>query len=116
MKIKTSELIGPQLDWAVCVAEGDILAAKCLQHLAHSRYMPKVSPSTDWAQGGPIIKRQQMTVSVALGLADSWRAWMWVAGGLKVRESVGPTPLIAAMRCFCRTYFGDEVDIPEALV
>ena len=28
----------------------------------------------------------------------------------------GPTPLIAAMRCYCCAKLGDEVDIPDELV
>ena len=30
-------------------------------------------------------------------------------------ESFGPTPLIAAMRCYVTSKLGDEVEIPEAL-
>ena len=28
----------------------------------------------------------------------------------------GPTPLIAAMRCYCSFKLGDEVDVPEELM
>jgi hypothetical protein len=28
---------------------------------------------------------------------------------------VGPTPLVAAMRCYCASKLGDEVDVPEEL-
>lgn len=47
MKIKTSELIGPVLDWAVSVAEMD----------TEDGLLPPAY-STDWSQGGPIIERE----------------------------------------------------------
>ena len=55
--MKTSELQGVALDWAVTKCEG---------------YDHEVTPgsvwgkwgwATDWAQGGPIIEREEMTVS-----------------------------------------------------
>ena len=58
MKIKTSELIGAQLDWAVAKCESKVLGEDifCLK------------------------------------------------------------PIIAAMRCFCASKLGDEVEIPEELL
>ncbi len=35
------------------------------------------------------------------------------AGG---KWGMGPTPLIAAMRCYVASKLGDEVDIPEELL
>jgi len=32
------------------------------------------------------------------------------------RFNFGPTPLIAAMRCFVASKLGDEVDVPEELL
>jgi hypothetical protein len=43
-----------------------------------------------------------------------WRAWIEV--GEKAHKVVyGPTPLIAAMRCFVSSRLGDEVEIPKEL-
>ena len=72
--------------------------------------------STDWAQGGPIIEREGM----ALNMEDTheWRAAMWwddedSKGDILM---VGPTPLIAAMRCYVTSKLGDEVEIPLTLL
>ncbi len=50
------------------------------------------APSTDWAQGGPLIEREKITLSDCEG--------GWAAGYAGTLNSFGPTPLIAAMRCF----------------
>jgi hypothetical protein len=31
-------------------------------------------------------------------------------------KSYGPTPLVAAMRCYVASQLGDEVDVPDELV
>ena len=101
MKIKTSELIGSTLDWAV---------AKCEDVYC---FDGSYTPSTDWAQGGPLIEREGISVDRA-GLA--WTADLSdsVGGYIEHTES-GPTPLIAAMRCYVASKLGDEVEIPENL-
>ncbi len=64
-------------------------------------------PSSDWGLGGPIIEREHIGVA--------WRVSCWVAenvtlsSGPKRAFADGPTPLIAAMRCFVASKFGDEV-------
>jgi hypothetical protein len=72
-------------------------------------------PSIEWAQGGPIIEREGM----ALNMEDTheWQAAMWwddedSKGDILM---VGPTPLIAAMRCYVASKLGDTVDIPQEL-
>lgn len=98
--MKTSELTGAALDWAV---------AKCLHgNLFMEPY------STNWAQGGPIIEREGMHVDcLRQGESPVWEAWPY-AGGTKFIQQ-GETPLIAAMRCYVASKLGDEVEIPEGL-
>jgi len=72
MKIKTSELTGAALDWAVakCEDETDVLFAyrqygKLLVrqagcHETHDSEWP-YEPSTDWSQGGPILTRERIS-------------------------------------------------------
>ena len=68
-------------------------------------------PSTDWAQGGPIIEREiDMLVKQDSGL------WLASVPDPKMPFVLGPTPLIAAMRCFCASKLGDEVEIPDELL
>ena len=107
MEIKTSELTRAALDWAVskCVGnwdweQGDLDAGE---------YGPGFKPATDWAHGGPIIEREGIDVLYEHDLR-------WIAVPQKGIESYGPTPLIAAMRCYVASKLGDTVDIPEELV
>jgi hypothetical protein len=114
MKIKTNQLTGDALDWAV---------AKCAElpfpfaYDDYGREYP-VSPSTLWIQGGPIIEREEISISreCASGRIE-WAAWT----PAPIRDDAeafgyGPTPLIAAMRCYVASRFGDEVDVPDELV
>ena len=93
--MKTSELTGKALNWAVAECE-DVYC-----------FDGSYTPSTNWAQGGPIIEREGIALYLYGG--SEWNAHV---GG---RESVGPTPLIAAMRCYVASKLGDEVEIPEEL-
>ena len=80
------------------------------------------SPSTDWAQGGPLIERERVKVFPNVG--GTWSAQIRhteshplvshpVLAGWT--NSPGPTPLIAAMRCLVASRLGDEVEIPDEL-
>jgi hypothetical protein len=103
MKIKTSELTGAALDWAVAKCEG--LCEGDFAWYYDRRNTFKYS--TDWEQGGPIIERELLLLR-PYGL--SWECSMGGINWLK-----GPTPLIAAMRCYVASKMGDEVEIPEEL-
>lgn len=98
--VKTSELIGASLDWAVAKCEGRVW----------NTYAPNKHPSTDWAQGGPIIERECINVwAKAYGTSPViWRAQLG-------NEVQGNTPLIAAMRCYVASKMGDEIEIPSEL-
>ena len=92
--MKTYDLTGPALDWAVAEASGTPIyrSGKTLTRIDMdgSVYW---QPSTDWAQGGPIIEREGIEL-----LCESL-GFRWVAMPQKGPEWRGPTPLIAAMRC-----------------
>ena len=102
--MKTSELKGPALDWAVAKCEG------LVQGVSWEHWAPR--HSTNWAQGGPIIEREHINVSYE-------GQGVWLAGGFNgvcyLMGHGGPTPLIAAMRCYVAIKLGDEVEIPEEL-
>jgi len=105
MKIKVSELIGAALNWAV---------AKCEGFYGHADYRP----TTNWAQGGPIIDREDITWSMHMlpeyGDDTRFCAFSYRIGSSKAQN--GPTKLIAAMRCYVASKLGDEVDVPEELL
>ena len=120
MKVKTSELIDQALDFAVAQAIGTKPVynwrAFGVKHYGAWETDPAFGSavmlrpySTDWAQGGPIIERE------AISLTQFSDYPKWTA---KHPESLcidGPTPLIAAMRCLVASKLGDEVDVPEEL-
>ena len=111
MKIRTKDLTGATLDWAVAKCEWDVLAALNIQYPQHAQYFPKVSPSTDWAQGGPIVERERITIRYWAN-TPSIHAYMPAAGSTWYE---GETALIAAMRCYVASKLGDEIDVPEEL-
>ena len=140
MKIKTSELTDAALDWAVAKADeslhpkgdvrlldGKVFTIEAGDYERSDRWQ-RYSPPTDWAQGGPIIEREGINLSVdyqddALSedmVPIGWKGNLWnnsvpgTAGFLQ--WAYGPTPMIAAMRCYVASKLGDEVDVPEELM
>lgn len=123
MKIKTSELTGAALDWAVAKCEGftDYNHATETMMPPRKEYgrvnLDEYSYSTDWARGGPIIERERMDIKCWDFHSMPWKASMWWDDENTAAEiqAFGPTPLIAAMRCYVASKLGDEVEIPEEL-
>ena len=103
--MKTSELKDLALDWAVTKCEG-------YDHKVTSSEWGMWGWATDWAQGGPIIEREGITVSY--GSPVTGLEWMACDRG-STNIQHGPTYLIAAMRCFVASKLGDEVEIPKEL-
>jgi hypothetical protein len=118
MKIKTSELTEAVLDWAVGKCEGDASlgwtcgGTKRTALLCIEKTWRKFSPSTNWAQGKPIIEREAIQLTPD-EYTQTWSAYTTNEGN--PYECVGTTPLIAAMRCYIASKLGDEVEIPKEL-
>lgn len=105
--MKTSKLTGAALDWAVAKAIGEYRPVSVPQY------------STDWAQGGPIIEREKIDLfTEKQTYPESWCASVaryqngQRLAGWRLHQ-YGPTPLIAAMRCYVASKLGDEVEIPD---
>lgn len=115
MKIKTSELTGAALDWAVAKCEGEDYSPVTTYSGIGQEFLP-TNYSTDWAQGGPILDREKIEVT-PWGVNGEWRArdFYEPSPGVPCAEQYGPTPLIAAMRCYVASKLGDDVDVPEEL-
>jgi hypothetical protein len=118
MKIKTSALTGVALDWAVAKCEGvwveyvDDEITQCLLQKPSGRY----APSTDWAQAGPIIERHWIELVPWPNESDENDRWQAIQNDLPIRVyHQGPTPLVAAMRCYVASKLGDEVEVPNEL-
>lgn len=108
--MKTSELIGTALDWAVAKCEGR-QEPEVVNNFAVAWYTwPNTHYSTNWAQGGPIIEREG--IHTGQGMDGLWYA----NKGISKYHQFGRTPLIAAMRCYVASKLGDDIDIPEELI
>jgi hypothetical protein len=107
--MKTSELTGAALDWAVAKCEGLAVSDRATKW--RSKNCPHLY-STDWAKGGPIIEREWIDLHC---VNDSlWEAECPAPGGLAMQN--GPTPLVAVMRCYVASKLGHTVEIPYDLV
>lgn len=124
--MKTSELIGPALNWAVAKCEGikEVLFAQTWDDGDHTLYYYArgeeiiLAYTTDWAQGGPIIERESLQIHL---FGDGWQSNSYWDEGYKQFLHVpmftenGPTPLIAAMRCYVASKLGEAVEVPAEL-
>lgn len=157
MKIKTSDLIGSALDWAVAkclgaqfalvmgrgavietngiwiadrpyvlLSDWNTWADKC-DGAPFDSIVGVWRPSINWSQGGPIIEREHINTVRGNDLyfpkgneeGDHYEP-LWLASttnriGISVHNMHGPTPLIAAMRCYVASKLGDEIEVPKEL-
>jgi hypothetical protein len=163
MKIKTQDLIGVALDWAVAKTLGYTVSVYTYEdwtanmtpleqelvkqtdaiqrnfkpkpafvgedgtkHLssmkfyaAHGSGCGTMQFSSSWSQAGGIIEREEIGLkrNAPCSNGRQWEASPSItAKGAGRKYGYGPTPLIAAMRCYVASKLGDEVDIPEELV
>lgn len=126
-KISVSEATGPVLDWLVAKALGlsyrndEKYGPMCFRPQTHPgvvHWDSKPLPySTDWSQGGPIIDREKIELKyMAYDKPPYWGALKVDTAAYKRQGQIGPTPLVAAMRCFVVSKLGDEVEVPEELL
>lgn len=141
MKVKATDLTGAALDWAVAKCEDKPIVHDPMGFKSGSEagywiwdktpkgLMTKIgrgyAPSADWAQGGPIIEREKIDTSHLAQRANGWYASQQpdaVRNGLDTGSGptpfytgFGPTPLIAAMRCYVASKLGATVEVPNEL-
>lgn len=139
-KVRVLELKGAALDWAVAAAQNEqykedrvviwkreevTLPAWIERENSPGAYTyHRYSPSTNWNYGGEIIEKNGMSVSHRYSSPSLWDAIIkpdfYCTGipnsGVKKEIIVsGPTPLIAAMRCYVISVLSDEIVIPDDL-
>ena len=118
--MKVAELEGALLDYWVARAEG-LTDADIIDHIPLIDEAPPswckaggrhYRPSQSWGEGGPIIEREIIAICrdgtewVAL-----WRPEWWASSALTTSGPVmnGETALVAAMRCYIASKFGENV-------
>lgn len=115
--MKVSELQGEELDRLIAKIEDRETAIRSSGLVA--RFLEcgptdwqHYSPSTDWTLGGPIIERERggFYPERQIGEEVLWFARMGREASRY--QCYGPTPLIAAMRAYVASKYGEEV--PDA--
>ena len=133
--MKTNELTGVALDWAVAKAEGLLepkeffgkMVAPVVLDMEYWSdgepmvrlnpcpdvyYRAEYDPSTDWKHGGPIVESEIAKIE---RFSDAlWEATAYTKNAQDIVQD-GPTPLIAAMRCYVASKLGDDIEIPKEL-
>lgn len=137
-KIKVSKATGIVLDWLVGKANGNECFIINMAYNSLALITPKScdlgggneywAPSTDWAQGGPIIDREDIifdrnpersnntTEHDFFSQMDRVKPKPGTSCTFWYAPALGPTKLIAAMRCYVRSKLGDEVEVPENII
>jgi hypothetical protein len=106
MKIADLEA-GPLLDYWVGKAQGlqvEITAPHGLgSEVCVIENRESFSPSTSWAQAGPIIEREQ------IDLVSDFGRWMARHGKRQDYSRADVSPLVTAMRAYLMWEYGDEL-------
>ena len=129
MKTKTKDLTGAQLDWMVAKCEGYDTAFASAGDVIILRegVTDYFDPHRNWRWGGPIIDRE--ITKIFRNVGGTWSAMILKDVPIPPEDrgtslaltrraqwnGAGPTPLIAAMRCFCCSKLGDVVEVPDEL-
>jgi hypothetical protein len=102
-KHKSEELTGALLNAAVALAEGEAEWAK-----------GGFSPSSRWMDAGPIIERERISILPGDAPRTDWCGHKRerIDGCPTFIAVNGPTPLVAAMRCYVVSKLGHEVELP----
>lgn len=116
MQIKTRELEGAALDWAVAQTMTEYMegfAVHIKMGLVGENWAPPFS--TDWSQGGPLIEQYKVKLTpITQKDPTVWHAL--TDDGQKLFSAPGPTPLVAAMRALVAARLGEVVEVPDELM
>lgn len=117
MKVKTSELSGVQLDYAVAWS---VDWGQPVLHITSGGSFVELmgvvfSPTSNWSQCGPLIEQYDMNVSAPFFGCEAWANIQTGSfGGAKSWKGV--TCQEAICRAVVAAKLGDEVDIPDELM
>lgn len=120
--MRVAELSGPLLDYWVARAEGKHKADVRIDHskdgvrfvialgAGYGGCWGPFSPSTNWAQGGPLIDKYDVAFLRGAATGEIC-AFIGPVGPSEFDEDwmIGPDRLIAAFRAIVQSVYGDEV-------
>lgn len=125
IEVKTADLVGEALGWAVGKAEGLNLELVPPQYgnswRVFARYrgqaiehIKRYNPWEDWALGGPLIEKYKLDLGAPMEMKlGPWNAnteWGHPSG------QKGGTALVASCRAVVAAKLGDTVQVPKELV
>ncbi|MDP9123513.1 MAG: DUF2591 domain-containing protein [Pseudomonadota bacterium] len=117
--IAVDELLGDDLNIAVALADGHQVRHSAIKHAPgiHEQWPGGNwewirQPSTAWEHGGPIIERERIALEF---LDGEWCAWAPGPQRADGGDGSGETPLVAAMRAYVASRFGETVDLESLL-
>ena len=127
MKVLTKDLIGPALDWTVAKADenlypkgdvrlldGKVVTIEAGDYERSDRWQ-RYSPSTVWAQAGPLLNQHKISRTI-----DHSGLWIAYAGYNLNDEQrhmqCDRSELVAGLRCLVALNLGEVVDVPEELL
>lgn len=129
--VNTIQLAGPQLDYAVAMAEGlhtqsvvfgngntspmivptkhaKVCELQKANYLVDMRSGMPYNPSVNWNLAGPIIEREHIDLAHGLRGINQWQA----ESSDGEFEALGESCLVAAMRLYVLTKFGRTITLP----
>ena len=107
IEVKTAELEGAALDWAIGKVEaGD----NWENEFFRLGWLQRWAPSTDWSQGGLLIDEHRVLFGQHFGV------FVATIPGLAPTHAAGETHLIASCRVIVAAKLGDTVQVPAELV
>ncbi len=129
VEVKTAELIGESLNWAVAKALGltpylaephygalHRVMVRFTPYGCHFEQEKRFVPSTDWSQGGPLIDKHRLDIEHEHGKSARCVAYKIIDPRLSTKGYFGENPLIAACRAIVASVLGDTVSVPKELL
>lgn len=116
--VKTAELSGNALDWAVAKAAGLTEKDNGLRYDQLGRptvggeFAVPYKPSKNWCQSGSLIEKH----NVWIGAPSKERPYWSAVIDFDDDESEAESPMVAVCRALVVKVFGDEVHVPAQLV
>lgn len=125
IEVKTADLVGEALGWAVGKAEGlnlelvppqygnpwRVFARYQGQAIEHTK---RYNPGEDWALGGPLIEKHMVSLHCPQSTDDVWASWVITNKGEFCQA--GDNALIATCRAIVAAKLGDTVQVPKELL
>ncbi|WP_105610649.1 phage protein NinX family protein [Cronobacter malonaticus] len=114
-KMKTAELTGAALDWAVAETQGRRRIATSRKEFGLSVAKSIIPPySTAWAWCGPLIDEYKLNVSHMPSGRRPDEPW-FCCNNSETFWCTGGSAMVAVCRAVVSEQLGDEVDIPTNL-